>query len=331
MKFIYLFCLSMMSYFFIAAQAQPTILYGNSNFQPLQQGTFLTTPANPGEFWDDLCYDVSLNEPVTFNSYSLLMTNMKICSDGRITLYDSERDFSYTLMPFHAEYIDKRVDETTLDASDILYHTADGFTTIEYRNVASRVEYGWFGTVESFFNFQVRIEHTTGNVKYFYGASFYTEELWEIVANTNEIAVAGLSIQPAVGNFGWILTGEPDDFSVFYIPVFTGDNYPSNRLHEIPLENSTIDFVWEENSSIRNSINDLEASIFPNPSNGDLTLLFKGSDAGLEILDLAGRQQFELQEVESNCSFAVNHLTTGTYLVKITSDEGVSILKWVKN
>ncbi len=331
MKFVYLFCLSMMSYFFIAAQAQPIISYGSSNYQSLQQGVFLTTPANLGDFWDDLCYDVNLSEPITFNSYSLLLTNMAICSDGRITLYDSERDFSYTLMPFHAEYIDKRVDETLLDASDILYHTANGFTTIEYRNVASRVEYGWYGTVESFFNFQVRIEHATGNVKYFYGASYYTEALWEIVVNTNEIAVAGLSIMPAVGNFGWILTGEPDNFSIFYIPVFTGDNYPSNRLREIPLENSTIDFVWEESSSIRNSINDLEASIFPNPSNGDLTLLFNGSDADLEIFDLAGRQHLQFQEVESKSSYAVNHLTSGTYIVKITSNEGVSFLKWVKN
>jgi hypothetical protein len=331
MKFIYLFCLSMMSYLYIAAQAQPSILYGTNNYQALQQGVFLTTPANLGEFWDDICYDVNLSQPVTFNSYSLLLTNMSICSDGKITLYDSGRDFSYTLMPFHAEYIDKRVDETLLDASDILYHTANGFTTIEYRNVASRVEYGWYGTVESYFNFQVRIEHATGNVKFYYGASSYSAALWDIVVNTNEIAVAGLSIKPAVGNFGWIMTGEPNNFSVFYIPVFTGNNYPSNRLHEIPLANLTIDFVWEASSSIRNTTNELEASIFPNPSTGDLTLLFKGSEADLTIFDLAGRQQFQVQDVESKSSYAVNHLTSGTYIVKITSNDGVSVLKWVKN
>jgi hypothetical protein len=313
------------------AQAQPNILKGSTNYQPLLQGIFLTTPANPGDFWDDLCYDVTLSEAITFNSYSLLLTNMEICSDGRVTLFDSERDFSYTLMPFQAEYIDKRVDESLLDASDILYHTANGFTTVEFRNVASRVEYGWYGTVESFFNFQVRIEHATGNAKYFYGESSYSQALWDIVVNTNEIAVSGLSIKPAVGYFGWILTGVPSNFSVFYIPVYNGSNYPSNRLREILLANTTVDFVWEESSSIRNITNELKASIFPNPSNGELTILFSGAEADLQIYDLAGRQQARYTEVQSRSSYTVDHLPAGTYIIKLTSQEGVSVLKWVKN
>ena len=311
-------------------QSQPEIRYTTGDFQPLNNATVLTTPAAPGDFWDDLCYNVTLTEPVFFNAYSLELTQMEICSDGRVTLSDPTKTRKYTVMPFRAEYIDKRVDETLLDASDILYETRNGFTTVEFRNVASRVEFGWYGSVNSTFTFQVRIEHSTGNIRFWYGESSYTQDLWNIVINTNEIAEAGLRVQTPNAHRAWVMTGSPSNISVYYEPVFNGNNYPVDRLREVPVDRTIIEYIWEPSTSTRNETQALDARLYPNPSRDGFTLDFDGVKADISLNDLQGREIWKKDGVQSGESILLPSLASGTYMVRILSNQKVSYHKWVK-
>jgi hypothetical protein len=315
----------------IWAQSQPEMRYGQGDFVPLENATVLTTPAGSGEFWDDICYEVDLTAPVFFNAYSLVLSKMKICSDGQITLSNAAKTQNYILMPFRAEFIDKRVDESLLETSDILYETRNGFTTIEFRNVASRVEFGWYGSVNSTFTFQARIEHATGNVRYWYGESDYQSALWDIVINTNEISEAGLRIKPiVVAETAWFFTGTPGNVGVSQVLNFNGSNYPANRLREIPVNGSIIEFVWEPSTSIFNENNKMEAMLFPNPSSSGFSLLFEGEQANVFITNAQGQMIWEKHNVASGeyCSPAL--LQPGVYFVRILSDNRATTLTWIK-
>lgn len=312
------------------AQSQPEMRYAQGDFEPLINATVLTTPAGSGQFWDDVCYDVVLSSPVFFNAYSLELRQMKICSDGQITLTNLAKTQSYILMPFRAEYIDKRVDESLLETSDILYETKNGFTTIEFRNVASRVEFGWYGSVNSTFTFQVRIEHATGNVRYWYGESDYQSALWDIVINTNEVSEAGLKVKPNASETAWFFTGSRNNVNVAQVLNFNGNNYPANRLREIPTNGSIIEFVWEPSTSVKQEESTLDARIYPNPSREGFTLEFEGDKAVLGLSDVHGREIWKKAGVQSGDFIQPPVIPAGTYMVRVMSNKKVSYHKWVK-
>lgn len=330
MKFIYTVLLVFIGLISAFAQVQPTTRFVNKEYRPLTDGIFLTEELNFETYWDDVCYEVNLDLPVNLNVFGLTFNTMEVCSDGRIIFYTFDKSASYVLMPFHAEYIDKRIDETLLDKSDILYQTSNGFTTVEFRNVSSRVEFGWFGTVTSSFNFQAKIDHFTGNVEYSYGEAAYTEALWDLVIQTNEIAAAGLNIQTGSSNLAWIITGNRNSLGIFYQPNFNGSNFPVNRLKEPPVRNSNAEFVWEVRSSVHSLNMEIEGKIYPNPSTGVMTLDFKDDIFFLEVLDLYGRSHQKLDRLGSLETLQLADIPAGNYIVKVATANGYGTFKWQK-
>jgi hypothetical protein len=315
---------------FAIGQIQPEFRVGNEEYRPLQNATVLTTPAQPGDFWDDLCYEVILTQPVNLGVFNQTLTIMEICSDGRITFYNAAKTNFYTVAPFQAEYIDKRIDPSLLEVSDILYKTEAGFTTVEFRNVASRFEFGWYGEVNSSFTFQMRIDHSTGNIKYNYGESVYSQVMWDLLNQLNEVARGGMNVRVGNQHFAWVLSGSTSNISFVYVPMFNGNNFPSNRLREIPVDGTNIEFIWETGSSVRTENTAIPGKVFPNPSEGLLNLEFDGNAGELMVFDQWGRAVHNTARLASGTAINLHHLPSGLYHIRLSSPDGVLQRVWKK-
>jgi hypothetical protein len=77
--------------------------------------------------------------------------------------------------------------------------------------------------------------------------------------------------------------------------------------------------------------------VYPNPNNGIFTIeaeLGRHTDVVLEIRDLLGRELMQSERIEGTSSFRRNidmtHLANGTYLLRLSGRDGVSVLRIVK-
>ena len=114
-----------------------------------------------------------------------------------------------------------------------------------------------------------------------------------------------------------------------YIEIFPGDFGSYHRF------NFSIGFSLgqEELSNIA------ALSVFPNPVNQELTIEIEGQIAGgayCEITDLSGRVLFSQEMSMTSSSFAeyfvdVSSYKKGTYLVKVSTDNGIYTKKFIKN
>lgn len=75
--------------------------------------------------------------------------------------------------------------------------------------------------------------------------------------------------------------------------------------------------VPEEESSIGNKIADKHLDVFPNPTNGQFTLVLKEIKATqISIYDMIGKSVYKMSDVEPNSTLNIN-LASGLYMVKI--------------
>jgi Domain of unknown function (DUF4465)/Secretion system C-terminal sorting domain len=77
----------------------------------------------------------------------------------------------------------------------------------------------------------------------------------------------------------------------------------------------------------------LSANVFPNPCNNTLfiTDLKKGEESTLKMTDVSGRKVYEETVMEENKEIKLEALLSGVYFLEITTTEGKSIKRIIKN
>src|SRR5690606_36922426 len=140
-----------------------------------------------------------------------------------------------------------------------------------------------------------------------------------------------LSTTQTDDSYQWLLDGE-------YIvgatePIYLAD---ANGYYQVRVVNSDScfglsDSLWVEGASriegMRTAIN---LQLCPNPSSGQLPLQL--STAGfMQCYNLEGKQLVEPMQLKKGLNrFDLAHLPTGVYLIRVVTDEGVQVLKWLR-
>ena len=103
------------------------------------------------------------------------------------------------------------------------------------------------------------------------------------------------------------------------------------------LGNSTINGIYQNSLSITKNgavlssekFNNFEFSMSPNPVNNILTIKSGESIKKVEIFNLLGKRI--LTSLNVNNTIDVSSLSKSVYLLKLTSDRGISTKKLIKN
>jgi len=76
----------------------------------------------------------------------------------------------------------------------------------------------------------------------------------------------------------------------------------------------------------------LEANVYPNPSNGKITIeLSNAENPQIEIMDLTGRIIFTATQNALIKEYSLNEISSGVYIVKISSGNKKMVTRWVKH
>jgi len=313
------------------AQVEPEFRVREEIYRPLNNATLLTDPSVTGGFWEaPECFTYIFNEPVTVNQFSSVYTEIDICTDGVMTLYGEDNEADIILVGFQLDLIDKRIDDGLMESSDIYVKYNNGYTTIEFRNAASYFEFGWYGSVDSKFNYQIRIEHSTGNILYHYGASSFDEPLWDLIEFLENPA-AGVGVFTGTDDLYWLLTGNLNNLELTYYENPTSPGLPADRLKRFPNENTVVEIIWEPSTSIKEQENPIKSKVFPNPVLDELTVQFKGGAAQLNLTDILGRSILQMDNIVSGQTIRLPQLNPGIYLITISNNLGKHTGKILKN
>lgn len=80
-----------------------------------------------------------------------------------------------------------------------------------------------------------------------------------------------------------------------------------------------------DGTGINETKGDLKLNVFPNPSNGDVTItLGNGSSMSIQLIDFAGRTLLSENTNSSSYTLQRGSLINGMYLLRITNENGVS-------
>jgi len=125
---------------------------------------------------------------------------------------------------------------------------------------------------------------------------------------------------PTSGNFTVSVTAAqiPSGLIVQYGYIITGRN--ANPLNEATLGSVVI---GAENVGI-NELNDVSISLTPNPANDVLTITSDNAIENYEIFNVSGQS---VLAGTNGTSIDISSLESGTYLVRVTSDNGIATKK----
>jgi len=80
-----------------------------------------------------------------------------------------------------------------------------------------------------------------------------------------------------------------------------------------------------------NELDSLEVEMFPNPSSGEITLEIRSTleELNMQVFDATGRIVFaqDYMMLQSSTNFDFSYLSTGTYTIMLSNDDGVSLLR----
>ena len=72
--------------------------------------------------------------------------------------------------------------------------------------------------------------------------------------------------------------------------------------------------------------------IYPNPAVNAITIdLYSIDNSSVDIYDINGRKMFTQKLSDSSNTINIDHLASGMYLIKVTSEQGTATSKVVKN
>ncbi|MCG8701899.1 MAG: T9SS type A sorting domain-containing protein, partial [Bacteroidales bacterium] len=145
--------------------------------------------------------------------------------------------------------------------------------------------------------------------------------------------VVGSSAKPKVnkgflinkGGNNWLIrhVGTPKGTTTTYV-ITVGDAVHEEAVTSVTSCAKSFNISGMEN----NNLNEIE--IFPNPANGQVTLLLNGQEnVRVQLMNISGQVVFE-QTVENDMTnISLNDYTPGTYMFKITNNENTEIRKFI--
>ena len=127
----------------------------------------------------------------------------------------------------------------------------------------------------------------------------------------------------------WILNNQTivyTDSNVF-IPYYNG--YYSVVVVKNGCVSDTSNVIY---LGIDNLLSNESISIYPNPSNGKITveILHPIKESDLKIFNIDGQEIIEKQIMEGKTEIDIKKLTNGVYFVKLTTDKFVGVIKIIK-
>ncbi|TWP30181.1 T9SS type A sorting domain-containing protein [Apibacter muscae] len=118
-----------------------------------------------------------------------------------------------------------------------------------------------------------------------------------------------------------------------HLTVTYSDSYISDIEKNILIEeNESTEIILNPKPEPDTSISS-ETRVSPNPTHGVLNFKMKGNTKKVEvqILDLSGRQIAEYSFVGEQGNINIQHLTSGVYFIKLSSEEFSNVQKIIKN
>lgn len=154
------------------------------------------------------------------------------------------------------------------------------------------------------------------------------ESTTEKIGDKNKVS---LSATPAaeITSYQWFVDGVLTEITSS--PVLTFDNtiylvviQATNSNGCVHSDTITLDF-----SPPLGLTNDIDLSIFPNPTTGSINLSSASKIQLVQVLDIAGNFIFEIEE--PNGSIKLNQLAKGIYLLKVKTQKGLQTKKLIIN
>ncbi|MGV9013210.1 MAG: T9SS type A sorting domain-containing protein [Flavobacteriales bacterium] len=160
-----------------------------------------------------------------------------------------------------------------------------------------------------------------------------TYEQVQLVLTPGTIVGAGMEVLAACGDTGLICITDSDTLqldvdagNLYYVRVFTDNTGVPGTF--------TLCAVGDISIGVDAVPNTSGAILFPNPGNGDFTLMPAGSasDAMISVLDLGGRSVYsetaQLIQGSGHSIRLAGTLGAGSYFLRVSSKEGTSVVRF---
>lgn len=300
------------------------------------------TSLTNGNTWDDPQLTIPLG--FNFQYFDSTVSTMFIEDYGLgsdLVVNDSEAGIIPTLSPFDVDIIDRAFDVSsgtvsTGGLSPISYKlsgaTGSRILKIEWRNVGFYDDKDDDGNSIDFANFQVWLFEGTNNIELHYGPNSITQPLLCYESGTGAVIELFPELNYTTDESGpnvITLIGNPTAPSVKIINSFDSleslnATIPNGTIYRFTKTGGTVSI--KENKASFNTI------IFPNPANNFINISVKENNqiSQVEVMDINGKLIRTINNQFTNID--VSDLTSGIYIVKVLSNEGlISNSKFVKN
>lgn len=271
-----------------------------------------------GEVWDDPTYQLLL--PFDFQINGVIVNNL-IINDGYINSSSISSTSDYLFAIGGVDLVDNSMGgETSASPIEYVIEGEIGSRIVKI----SWVNCGSWGDEDGtmFINFQVWLYETTNIIEYRYGPRLITDELLFYEDETGPIVgIATIDNEPPYNATSIsLLTGNSNSPSVSVIaPVYLSGTPQESIVYKFAPTN------LKKNEFDQNSI-----AIFPNPIIDFMTVSAKENINSIAIFNTLGQLVFEKKVNTSEEKIDLTALTSGNYIVKITSETSSKILKIIK-
>lgn len=308
---------------FSFAQSSYTFSVSNEPYQNLTGSTSL----NEGEIWDDPEYSIPLGFDFQISTHTfdtIFIVDWSV--GGELSSSQNETGILPLLAPIAQDLIDLGFSEES-SQSNISYITegtpGSRILKIEWNNA------GFFDddTTTDFINFQVWLYEGANSIEYRYGPNAINNPSGSYENETGPIVALqpSVDIEEGLIDDAYVLSEDPSD------PMLTivapGEEYDGGFLVGTIPEGTVYTFnpatlaseEFKENTFV----------VYPNPVSNVLYILSDEALFNTKLYNTLG-QEVPLKK-GNNQSYDVSALSSGIYLLKITTESGSIVKRIVKN
>ncbi len=154
----------------------------------------------------------------------------------------------------------------------------------------------------------------TNNIFSSLNVAYVNDLMWQVTDGAMNVTPYVVNNQTILDEFQGILT------------------YAWNNIKLLPRMSSDMVNVRQKTTFTASASFDQTFTVYPNPAYNQLYVRFTQNKTGkISILDITGKEIFS-QSIQSNLIiFNVEELSSGVYFVKVQTNEGTSVAKWIKN
>ncbi len=119
------------------------------------------------------------------------------------------------------------------------------------------------------------------------------------------------------------------------VSIYLSDSTLSN-IYGYNLPCDSINLLYDStyqipNLGLQNTNKEPDFWVYPNPSNGELKVLFSTAEKReIRIVNVLGEEVYSQSSNEKNLNLQLTFLPTGSFIVEVHSDQGQKRIKWVK-